>query len=208
MDELRLGGLMPPARSPFGHQAGQNPAPVGLNTSLSLDFCNCRSDASLSMKDDRKPVESSSRSAVALRRGWHHAAAFAAQVFEIVPKTKYGHVHIATPCKAVTEADHVWSARHQDFLGPPISRAGVVCAPRRCDRDCREGGCTAIRIASPAHSSVLIHQTSLKPHILHYCYLPREGDLFTGLGRLSSHCLAVERKDYGPRIIVAPRATR
>jgi len=151
------------------------------------------------MEDDRKPVETPSRSVVSLRRGWHHAAAFAAQVLEIVPKTKHGHVHIATPCKAVTEADHVWSARHHDFLGPPISRASVSCAPRGCDRDRDEGGCTAMRIASPAHSSPLIHQTCLKPHIHHYYSLPRERNLCTGLGASAAAVALLQgsRNDYG-----------
>lgn len=39
-----------------------------------------------------------------------------------------------------------------------------------------------MRIANPAHSSLLIHQTCLKPHILHYYSLPRERNLFAGLG--------------------------
>ncbi len=191
---------MLPARSTFGHQAGQIPAPVSLNTSLSLDFCNCRSDPSLSMEDDRKPVETSSRSVVSLRRDWHHAAAFAAQVLEIVPKTKHGYVHIATPCKAVTEAHQVWSARRQDFLGPPISRTSVSCAPRGCDRDHdrSEGGCTARRIANPAHSSLLIHQTCLKLHILHYYSSPRERNLFTmGASAATVALLRGSRNDYG-----------
>lgn len=163
------------------------------------------------MEDDRKPVETSSRSVASLRRGWHHAAAFAAQVLEIVPKTKHGYVHIATPCKAVTEAHHVWSARRQNLLGPPISRTSVSCAPRGCDRDHdhSESGCTAMRIANPAHSPLLIHQTCLKPHILHYNSLPRERNLFTGLGRQPrSRCCGAAAMITVPRIIVVPRATR
>ncbi len=163
------------------------------------------------MNDDRKPVETSSGSVVSLRRGWHHATAFTAQVLEIVPKTKHGYVHITTPCKVVTEADHVCSARRQDFLGPPISRTSVSCAPRRCDRDRGEGGCTAMRIASPAHSSLLIHQTSLKPHILHYCSLPREHKSVYRIGpprQPLPRCCGADAITMGSRIIVPPRATR
>ncbi|WP_164940208.1 hypothetical protein [Bradyrhizobium zhanjiangense] len=173
--------------------------PSVWNTSLSLDFCDCRSDASLSMEDDRKPVETPSRSVVSLRRDWHPAAAFSAQVLEIVPKTKHGHVHIATPCKAVTEAHHVWSARGQDFLGPPISRASVACAPRRCDRDHdrNEGRCTAMRIGNPAHSSLMTHQICLKPHIGNYYSFLRGRNLFTGASAAMVALLRGSRNDYG-----------
>ncbi|MCA1436321.1 hypothetical protein I6F33_25540 [Bradyrhizobium sp. BRP20] len=170
--------------------------PSVWNTSLSLDFCDCRSDASLSMEDDRKPVETPSRSVVSLRRDWHPAAAFSAQVLEIVPKTKHGHVRIATPCKAVTEAHHVRSAGGQDFLGPPISRASVACAPRRCDRDHdrNEGRCTAMRIGNPAHSSLMTHQICLKPHIgNYYSFL----NLFTGASAAMVALLRGSRNDYG-----------
>ncbi|MBB4424055.1 hypothetical protein GGD66_002599 [Bradyrhizobium sp. CIR48] len=164
------------------------------------------------MEDDRKPVETPSRSAVSRRRGWHHAAAFAAQVLEVVPKTKNGYDHIGTPCKAVTEAHHIWSAQRQDFLGPPISRTSVSCAPRGCDRDHdrSESGCTAMRIANPAHSPLLIHQTCLKPHILHYFSLPRDRSLFTGLGASAAAValLRGSRNDCGLRIIVPPSPTR
>ncbi|UWU76102.1 hypothetical protein N2603_40360 [Bradyrhizobium huanghuaihaiense] len=182
IDELRLGRPMLQADRPSATKRAKLWLPAVGNTSLSVDICDCRSDASLSMEDDRKPVETPSRSVVSLRRGWHHAAAFAAQVLEIVPKTKHGHVHIATPCKAITEAHHVWSARGQDFLGPPISRASVACAPRRCDRDPdrNEGGCTAMRIGNPAHSSLLTHQICLKPHIGNSFSFVRGRTLFTG----------------------------
>ncbi|WP_156951640.1 hypothetical protein [Bradyrhizobium sp. WSM1743] len=173
--------------------------PSVWNTSLSFDFCDCRSDASLSMEDDRTPVETPSRSVVSLRRDWHHAAAFAAQVLEIVPKTKHGHVHIATPCKAVTEAHHVWSARGQDFLGPPISRASVACARRRRDRDHdrNEGGCTAMHIGNPAHSSLLTHQICLKPHVINCYSFLRERNLFTGASAAMVALLRGSRNGYG-----------
>jgi hypothetical protein len=75
IDELRRGRLM---LQPDRLSAKLWPA--GLNTSLSLNFCNCNchSDASLSMEDDRKPIETPSWSFFSLRRNWHDAAAFAA----------------------------------------------------------------------------------------------------------------------------------
>ncbi|MGY3582738.1 hypothetical protein ACVIGB_008196 [Bradyrhizobium sp. USDA 4341] len=132
------------------------------------------------MEDDRNPIEASFSSAVSVRRGWYRAATFDAQAFEIVPKTKHGCVYIPTSCEALTEAHYVWSARRKDFFGPLISRASVSCTPHGRDRDRSKGGCRAVRIVSPPHSSFLIHQTPLKPHILHYGSLPNDHHLFTG----------------------------
>ncbi|MGY4627383.1 hypothetical protein [Bradyrhizobium sp. USDA 4486] len=105
IDELRRGRLMLQPDRLSATLAKLWPA--GLNTSLSLNFWNCHSDASLSMEDDRKPVETPSWSFFSLRRNWHDAAAFAAQILEVVPKAKDGYLHIARPSKAVTEAHHV-----------------------------------------------------------------------------------------------------
>ncbi|MHC2332064.1 hypothetical protein [Bradyrhizobium sp. USDA 4454] len=132
------------------------------------------------MEDDRNPIETSLSSAASIRGGWHRAATFDAQAFEIVPKTKHGCVYIPTSCEALTEAHYVWSARREDLLGPLISRASVSCTPHGPDRDHSKGGCPAARIVSPPSSSFLIHQTPLKPRIVHYGSLLNEHHLFTG----------------------------
>ncbi len=179
LDELRLGSVT------FQHDRLSNSKLVKVrrqsawNTAPCVNLCNLCSDGSLSMKDDRNPIEASFRSAVSVRRGWQRAATFDAQAFEIVSKTKHGCVYIPPSCEALTKAHHVWSARREDFFGPPISRASVSCAPHGCDRDRSKGSCAAVRIVSPPHSSLLIHQTLLKPHILHYCYFPNEHHPFT-----------------------------
>lgn len=131
---------------------------------------------------DRNVFDASSfRPTVFLRRGWHHAATFDAQAFEIVPKAKHGRVHVATPCKTVTESHHVWSARRQDLFRSTFSRASVSREPRSCDRN--KGGDMARRAIGPTGSSLLAQQNSLKLHNLHYCSLPREYRLSRKAGR-------------------------
>ncbi|WP_158074197.1 hypothetical protein [Bradyrhizobium brasilense] len=131
------------------------------------------------MEDDRNPIETSFSSAASIRRDWHRATTFDAQAFEIVPKTKHGCVYISTSCEALTEAHYVWSARREDLFGPLISRASVSCTPHGRDRDRSKGGCPAVRFVS-LPNSFLIHQTPLKPHIVHYGSLPNEHHLCTG----------------------------
>lgn len=95
-------------------------------------------------------------------------------------RQKHGRVHIATPCKTVTESHHVWSARRQDLFRSSFSRASVSRAPRCCDRN--KGGDMARRTVSPTRSPLLAQQNSLKLHNLHYHYLPGKYYLFRKAG--------------------------
>jgi hypothetical protein len=170
-------------RTPQRHQ----PIPSGSRSAVNASILekHPRSDASLSMQDRNVVDASFFRPNVSLRRGWHHAATFDTQAFEIVPKTKHGRVHIATPRKTVTESHHVWSARRQDLFQSSFSRASVSRDPRGCDRN--KGGGMARRAVSPTRSSLLAQQNSLKLHNLQYCSLPRKYCLFRKVGRPHRH---------------------
>ncbi|MGY3443124.1 hypothetical protein ACVW17_003125 [Bradyrhizobium sp. USDA 4473] len=122
------------------------------------------------MHDDWNGVDASFfRPARSFRRDWHYPATFDTQLLEIIPQTKQGRVHIATSCKAITEAHHVRSARRQDLFRPSFPCASVSCAPCSCDRNRNNGGYMARRTVSPIPSLLLFQQISRKLHTLHCC---------------------------------------
>ncbi|MGY4157779.1 hypothetical protein ACVINW_003621 [Bradyrhizobium sp. USDA 4461] len=125
------------------------------------------------MHDDWNGVDASFfRPARSFRRDWHYPATFDTQLLEIIPQTKHGRVHIATSCKAITEAHHVRSARSQDLFRSSFPCASVSRAPCSCDRNRNKDGYMARRTVSPIPSLLLFQQISLKLHTLHCCPPP------------------------------------